>query len=115
MKKITFSTITLIVCLAFTFNVNLNAYIFGNEGEKAYCGDGSGNPCPPDPPKTSTSSINEDYAGPTIRELIVEGGGYMLQSSSYINGFFNKIELSEISPTGPDYKGLQITINAAIY
>lgn len=114
MKK-TFSTITLlIVCLVFTY-VNLNAAMFGNEGEKAYCGGNTGNPCPPDPPKTNTSSINEDHTGPTIRELIVESGGNMLQSSSYINGFFNKIELSEISPTGPDYKGLQITINAAIY
>lgn len=115
MRRITFKAITiLIVCLMFTLQVNINAAMAGNEGEKAYCGDGSGNPCPPDPPKSSTSSIN-DYEGPTIRELIVEGGGYMLQSSSYINGLFNKIELSEISPTGPDYKGLQETLNSAIY
>lgn len=117
MKKRTLSTITiLLVCLVLTLPVNLSAFLFGNEGEKAYCGGGSGNPCPPDPLKTSSiSGSNEVYAGPTIRELIIKGGGYVLQSSSYINGFFNKIELSELTTTGPGYRRLQGTLNEAIF
>ena len=117
MRRVIFSTTTiLLVCLVFTLNFNLSAALAGNEGEKAYCGESSGNPCPPDPPKAiSTYRSNEGYAGPTIRQLIVEGGGYMMKSSSYINVFFNKVELSELYSTGPDYKGLERTINAAIY
>ncbi|UCH94349.1 MAG: hypothetical protein JSV88_29335 [Candidatus Aminicenantes bacterium] len=114
MRETTSLIILLIVFLVFT--VNLNALMAGNESEKAYCGDGSGNPCPPDPPETKKGmpgSSNEGYVGPTIRELIIKGGGYILQSSSDINAFFNKIELSELSE--PDYNGLQITISAAIF
>jgi hypothetical protein len=101
-----------IVLLVFT--INLNAFIAGNESENAYCGGNSGIPCTPDPLKTSSiKDVGE--TGPTIRELIVEGGGYLLQSSSDINGFFNKIELAELSSNGPDYKILQGAIRSAIY
>jgi hypothetical protein len=114
MKKRTLSIITiLLVCLVLALPVNLSAFLCGNEGEKAYCGGDPGNPCPLDTLKTSGSS--EVYAGPTIRELIIEGGGYVLQSSSYINGFLNKIELSGLSTTGPDYRRLQETLKAAIF
>lgn len=113
MKKISISIITILIfCMVFT--VNLNAAMIANESNGAYCGGSTGNSCPPDPPKTSsTSSSNEGYVGPTIRDLIVEGGGYLLQSSSDINDFFNKIELSELSR--PDYETLQTSLNAAIY
>ena len=115
MKKKSLSIITtLIGCLVFTLHFNINAAMIANETGNAYCGNGTGNPCPSYPPKTSsTSSSNEGYVGPTIRELIVEGGGYLLQSSSDINDFFNKIELAELSM--PGYEKLQTSLNAAIY
>lgn len=115
MKKMYFPAFTLLIFnLVFTFKVNINAAIAGNEGEKAYCGGGSGNPCFPAPTNTSKSSVNDVVeGGPTIRELIVEAGGYLLQSCSDVNAFFNKIELAELY--GPDYKSLKETLNAAIY
>ena len=112
MKKITFSTITILFfCLV--FSVNINALMIANESNGAYCGGNTGNPCPPYTIKSSTESINEDYTPPTIRELIIKGGGYILKSSSAANDFFNKIELAEIS--GPDYETLKKSLNAAIY
>ena len=101
MRRITFSTITLIVCLVFTFTVNLNALMFGNESESAYI---------PTPPSTNgTASIRSI----TLRQLIANGGSNLFKSAGQINQFFSLVESSEV--TGPDYMGLQKTINAAIF
>jgi hypothetical protein len=101
MKKKSLSIITLlIVCMMFTFNVNLNAAMFGNESECAYL---------PPPPPNGASSIRSI----TLRQLIADGGSHFFKSSGHINQFFNLVESSEV--TGPDYKGLQKTINGAIF
>lgn len=102
MKKMSLSTITiLIVCLVFTFSVNLNALMAGNESEGAYL--------PPQPPPNGASSISSI----TLRQLIADGGSNFFKSAGHIDQFFSLVESSEV--TGPDYKGLQKTINVAIY
>jgi hypothetical protein len=104
-------SLSIIISVLLMFTVNINGLMIANESNKAYCGGDSGDPCPPDTLKASTKS---SYF-PTIRELIIAGGGYMLKSSMYINGFLNKIELSGPSPNRTYYKGLQGTLNSAIY
>lgn len=100
MKPLSIITI-LIVYLVFTFNVNLNAAIAGNESDSAYS--------PPPPTPNGVASI----CSITLRQLIADGGSHFFKSSGQINQFFSLVESSEF--TGPDYKGLQKTINGAIF
>lgn len=102
MKRKTSSTIAIfIACLVFTFSVNLNAAIAGNESDSAYT--------PPPPKPNGVASIRSI----TIRQLIADGGSHLFKSAGQINQFFSLVESSEV--TGTDYKGLQKTINGAIY
>ena len=109
MRKKIFYAITLLF-ISLMFTINTNAAMIANESNTAYCGGMSGNPCPPYLPQTKGSDTIPN--GSTIRELIIQGGGYLYQSGSHINAFFNAVELSEL--TGTDYKQLQITLNEAI-
>jgi hypothetical protein len=102
MKKKSLSIITpVIVCLVFAISVKLNAAMFGNESEGAYL--------PPPPLPNGTSSIRSI----TLRQLIADGGSQFFRSAGYINQFFSLVESSEL--TGPDYKGMQKNLNAAIF
>jgi hypothetical protein len=102
MGKIAFPTITILfVCLMFTFSFNLNAAMFGNESESAYI--------PPPPPPNGAASISSI----TLRRLIADGGSHFFKSAGQINQFFSLVESSEV--TGPYYKGLQKTLNGAIF
>jgi hypothetical protein len=85
------------------FTVNINAAIAGNESDSAYS--------PPPPPPNGVASIRSI----TLRQLIADGGSHFFKSAVHINYFFSLVESSEISQTGPDYKKLQKTLNAAIY
>jgi hypothetical protein len=97
-KAISLITIS-IVFLVFT--VNINAALFGNESDGAYS--------PPPPPPNGVASIRSI----TLRQLIADGGSHFFKSAGHINYFFSLVESSEI--TGPDYKSLNKTLNAAIY
>jgi hypothetical protein len=100
MRRITFPTITLLlVFMLFTLHINLKALLFGNESDSAYS--------PPSPPN-GMSSIRSI----TLRQLIADGGSHFFKSAGHINHFFSLVESSEV--TGPDYKGVQINLNAAI-
>ena len=96
-KAISLITIS-IVFLVFT--VNINAAIAGNESDGAY------SQSPPPNGVASVSSI-------TLRQLIADGGSHFFKSAGHLNQFFNLVESSEV--TGPDYKALNKTLNAAIY
>lgn len=85
------------------FVLNLDAAMAGNESCRGF-GDGkSEDHCDPGDGKSST---------PTIGRLLIEGGGYFLQSIGDIHLFFSRVENSEVS--GPDFKALQDAVNAAI-
>lgn len=102
MRRITFPAITLLlVFMLLTFSVHLNAFMFGNESDGAYI--------PPPPPPNGTDSIRSI----TLRQLIADGGSHFFKSAGQINQFFSLVESSEV--TSPDYKGLQKTINGAIF
>ena len=102
MKKITFPTITLLlVFLLFTLPINLKALLFGNESESAYL--------PPQNAFNNTASIRSI----TLGQLIADGGSHFFKSAGHINQFFSLVESSEI--TDPDYKGLQKSLNTAIF
>jgi len=91
----------LLVCLMFTFSVHLNAALFGNETDKAYS--------PPPPSPNGTSSIRSI----TLGQLIADGGSRFFKSAGHIDQFFSLVESSEV--TGPNYRGLQKNLDAAIY
>lgn len=59
---------------------------------------------------SSESSFQEDSSA--VKDLVIEGAGYFLQSHSELLLFANKIELAEIQ--GADYSELQQIIAAAI-
>jgi len=102
MKRKYLSIITLLmVWLVFIFTVNLNAAMAGNETDKAYS--------PPPPAPNGTSSIRSI----TLGQLISDGGSHFFKSAGHIDQFFSLVESSEI--TGPDYRGSQKNLNAAIY
>jgi hypothetical protein len=61
------------------------------------------------PPPNGVASISSI----TLRQLIADGGSHFFKSAGHINQFFSLVESSEI--TGPDYKELNKTLNAAIY
>ena len=101
MKKKSLAIITLLIgCLMFTLSVHLNAAMFGNESDGAYS---------PPPPLNGVSSIRSI----ALRQLIADGGSHFFNSAGHINQFFSLVESSEV--TGPDYRGLQKNLNAAIY
>ena len=91
--------LVLFVCVLLTLTVNLNAFMAGNESCTAF----SGSQCDTGGRGTGT---------PTIGWLIAEGGGYFLESNSHMLLFLSKFEFSEI--TGPDFKALQESLDAAI-
>lgn len=103
MKKIV-SLITVAVVF-FIFCVKMNAFMAGNETEKAFCND-----CPAAPDGVKDGSLLGST--PTISELIARGGNYLFKSSSYMDLLFSEVEYSEIS--GPDYQTLQDAIDPAI-
>jgi hypothetical protein len=82
------------------FGGHLNAAMAGNESDGAYL--------PPPPPK-GVSSIRSI----ALRQLIADGGSHFFKSAGYINQFFSLVESSEVN--GPDYKGLQKSLNTAIF
>jgi hypothetical protein len=73
----------------------------GNESDGAYS--------PPPPLPNEVASIRSI----TLRQLIADGGSHFFKSAGHINQFFSLVESSEL--IGPDYKGLQKTINGAIF
>jgi hypothetical protein len=97
-KAISLMTISIVFLV---FSVNLNAALCGNESDGAYL--------PPPPQPNGTASISSI----TLRQLIADGGSHFLKSAGHINHFFSLVESSEV--TGPDYKALNKTLNAAIY
>jgi len=112
MRNKNFLKVSLVIlCLVFTFE--LQAFIAGNESEKAFCCDHSGHPCPPfgSTGKTKLNSF-EDISNSSIRELIIQGGGYLYQSSAYIDHFIGWMELAELSD--PDYEKMQKLLDSAI-
>ncbi len=102
MKRKSLSFISLLmVWLVFIFTVHLNAILCGNETDKAYS--------PPPPSPSGTSSIRSI----TLEQLIADGGSSFFKSAGDIDQFFSLVESSEV--TGPDYRGLQKNLDAAIY
>jgi len=83
-KSISLITISIIVL---AFNVNLNAFIAGNESDGAYS--------PSPPPPNGVASISSI----TLRQLIADGGSHFFKSAGHINYCFSLVETSEI--TGP--------------
>jgi hypothetical protein len=82
------------------FSAHLNAFKAGNESDGAYS---------PPPPPNGVSSIRSI----ALRQLIADGGSHFFKSAGHINQFFSLVESSEV--TGPDYRGLQKSLNAAIF
>ena len=102
MRKITFPTITLLlIFMLLTLPLNLKAFMFGNESDGAYS--------PPPPAPNGISSIRSI----TLAQLIADGGSQFFKSAGHIEQFFSLVESSEV--TGPDYKGMQKNLNAAIF
>jgi hypothetical protein len=99
-KAVSLITITITIVLL-VFTVNLNAFMFGNESDGAYI--------PPPPPPNGTAIIRSI----TLRQLIADGGGHFFKSAGHINHFFSLVESSEV--TGPDYMGMQKSLNRAIF
>ena len=97
-KALSLITISIVFLV---FSTNLNALMAGNESEGAYL--------PPPPAPNGTASIRSI----TLRLLIADGGSRFFKSAGHINHFFSLVESSEV--TGPDYKGLQKTLDAAIF
>jgi len=93
--SLTFTAIVLLV-----FSVHLNAFMFGNESDGAYL--------PPPPLTNGMASIKSI----TLRQLIADGGSQFFGSAGHIEQFFSLVESSEL--TGPDYKGMQKNLDAAI-
>ena len=91
-----FTAIVLLV-----FSINLNAAMAGNESDGAYL--------PPPPASNGMASIKSI----TLRQLISDGGSQFFKSAGHIEQFFSLVESSEV--TGPDYKGMQKNLNAAIF
>lgn len=94
-KALSLTTVSIVLLV---FTVHLNAAMAGNESDGAYLS----------PPPNVVSSIRSI----TLRQLIADGGSHFFNSAGHINQFFSLVELSEV--TGPDYKGLQKNLNAAI-
>lgn len=82
------------------FSVHLNAFMAGNESDGAYS---------PPPQPNCVSSIRSI----SLRQLITNGGSHFFKSAGHINHFFSLVESSEV--TGKDYRGLQKSLNAAIF
>ena len=97
-KAISLITISIVFMV---FTVNINGAIAGNESDSAYS--------PPSPTPNGVASISSI----TLRQLIADGGSHFFKSAGHINYFFSLVESSEV--TGPDYKALNKTLNAAIY
>ena len=91
-----FTAIVLLV-----FSAHLNAFMAGNESDGAYL--------PPPPASNGMASIKSI----TLRQLIADGGSQFFKSAGHIEQFFSLVESSEV--TGPDYKGMQKNLNAAIF
>ncbi|MCP5102049.1 MAG: hypothetical protein GY950_01655 [bacterium] len=94
-KKLNVITgIFLAVFILALVNVNVFALIYGNETEGGY-GDGG---------KSAESA--------SIRELVIKGAGYFLESYAETLSFLKKIELSELE--GIDYPQLQKAVTGAV-
>jgi len=88
----------LIAALTITlFTGNVFAILYVNRSCDAF------NSCSPD--------VNGGF-NPSMGQMIIEGAGYFLASHADMQGFSNKIELSEMN--GLNYPGLQATLNSAI-
>ena len=102
MRKINFPIINLLlVFMLLTLPINLKALLCGNESDGAYS--------PPPPLPNGMASIRSV----TLGQLIADGGSRFFKSAGYIDQFFSLVESSEL--TGPDYKGMQKNLNAAIF
>lgn len=93
MKK----TILIAALMITVFTGNIFAILYVNRSCDAF------NSCSPD--------VNGGIA-PSMGQMIIEGAGYFLASHADMQGFSNKIELSEIN--GVNYPGLQEMVNSAI-
>jgi hypothetical protein len=100
MRKKSLSIITLLIVFL-VFTVNIKAFMIANETNIAYS--------PPPPAPNGTSSIRSI----TLDQLIADGGSRFFKSAGHIDQFFSLVESSEV--TGPDYRGLQKNLDAAIY
>ncbi|MCP4146105.1 MAG: hypothetical protein GY757_00005 [bacterium] len=77
----------------------MNAAMAGNESEGAFGGNSKTN-----------YSLNDNV--PTLKHLIVEGGGYFFQSSAAFHQLLSQYELSEIK--GADFNAMKMSLKTAV-
>jgi hypothetical protein len=95
-QKLTVSRVLLWVAVLLLSTMNVSAVIYFN-GAGGNFGGGSENTLPQEK---------------TIRDYVIEGAGYFLESYSGFLLFLNKVELKELQ--GLDYNEVQMILNSAI-